>query len=231
MNAGRDVERVEQERRGWLSLARQGFLSFEACCSTSPPAVSRARARSNAPRGAPGMLHSLHRGNAPAAAPFLRGARLEACRPPLRRPARTPLVAPRALVNVDFGPGLILGTVLIGSGIVLYQARRTLVRRGKCLTRPLQVRTVRPEVSRDSDVFFSSLGLLCGGILVFQGWRLDVRARLRGAPRTRLTSSLAADTLLRPAAHSGDGCGVRCGDHQAARRGGGGEGQLRARPA
>jgi hypothetical protein len=36
-----------------------------------------------------------------------------------------------------------------------------------------QVRAVRPEVSRDYDVFFSSLGLLCGGILVFQGWRLD----------------------------------------------------------
>jgi len=35
------------------------------------------------------------------------------------------------------------------------------------------VRAVRPEVSRDYDVFFSSLGLLCGGILVFQGWRLD----------------------------------------------------------
>jgi len=36
-----------------------------------------------------------------------------------------------------------------------------------------QVRASRPEVSRDKDVFFSSIGLLCGGILVFQGWRLD----------------------------------------------------------
>ena len=36
-----------------------------------------------------------------------------------------------------------------------------------------QVRASRPEVSRDQDVFFSSVGLLCGGILVFQGWRLD----------------------------------------------------------
>ena len=36
-----------------------------------------------------------------------------------------------------------------------------------------QIRASRPEVSRDKDVFFSSVGLLCGGILVFQGWRLD----------------------------------------------------------
>ena len=36
-----------------------------------------------------------------------------------------------------------------------------------------QVRASRPEVSRDQDVFFSSVGLLCGGILIFQGWRLD----------------------------------------------------------
>jgi hypothetical protein len=31
-----------------------------------------------------------------------------------------------------------------------------------------QVRASRPEVSRDQDVFFSSIGLLCGGILIFQ---------------------------------------------------------------
>lgn len=78
--------------------------------------------------------------------------------PGRRRSARgrQPFLPPRALVNVDFGPGTVLGLLLIGSGVALYQ-----------------VRTVRPEVSRDYDVFFSSLGLLCGGILVFQGWRLD----------------------------------------------------------
>ena len=42
------------------------------------------------------------------------------------------------------------------------------------LKRPwYEVRASRPEVSRDQDVFFSSVGLLCGGILIFQGWRLD----------------------------------------------------------
>ncbi|BFM39210.1 Ycf66 family protein [Synechocystis sp. LKSZ1] len=35
------------------------------------------------------------------------------------------------------------------------------------------LRSVRPEVSRDYDIFFSAVGLLCGLILLFQGWRLD----------------------------------------------------------
>jgi len=62
----------------------------------------------------------------------------------------------RALVSIDLGPAAVLGTSLMLSAIALYQ-----------------VRASRPEVSRDKDVFFSSIGLLCGGILVFQGWRLD----------------------------------------------------------
>ena len=28
-------------------------------------------------------------------------------------------------------------------------------------------------MARDYDVFFAAIGLLCGGILFFQGWRLD----------------------------------------------------------
>ena len=59
-------------------------------------------------------------------------------------------------MSVDVGPAAVLGTSLMLSSIALYQIRAT-----------------RPEVSRDKDVFFSSVGLLCGGILVFQGWRLD----------------------------------------------------------
>jgi hypothetical protein len=35
------------------------------------------------------------------------------------------------------------------------------------------VRAVRPGASRDYDIFFSSVALLVGGILCFQGWRLD----------------------------------------------------------
>lgn len=37
----------------------------------------------------------------------------------------------------------------------------------------MQVRVVRPEVSKDYDIMFASIALLCGGILIFQGWRLD----------------------------------------------------------
>lgn len=65
-------------------------------------------------------------------------------------------VAARALVNVDFNAGTILGVGLVGAGFALYQ-----------------VRSVRPQLSRDYDVFFASVSLLCGGILIFQGWRLD----------------------------------------------------------
>ena len=65
-------------------------------------------------------------------------------------------VSVRALVNIDLGPSAILGASVMVSAIGLYQ-----------------VRASRPEVSRDQDVFFSSIGLLTGGILVFQGWRLD----------------------------------------------------------
>ncbi|OUS42702.1 hypothetical protein BE221DRAFT_50655, partial [Ostreococcus tauri] len=60
------------------------------------------------------------------------------------------------LVSVDLGPSVVLGSSLMVSAVALYQ-----------------VRASRPEVSRDKDVFFSSIGLLCGGILIFQGWRLD----------------------------------------------------------
>ena len=31
----------------------------------------------------------------------------------------------------------------------------------------------KPALARDYDVFFAAIGLLCGGILFFQGWRLD----------------------------------------------------------
>jgi len=36
-----------------------------------------------------------------------------------------------------------------------------------------QLRSSRPELSKDVDVVFSSIGVLVGGILIFQGWRLD----------------------------------------------------------
>lgn len=35
------------------------------------------------------------------------------------------------------------------------------------------LRSIRPELARDQDIFFAAVGLLCGGILITQGWRLD----------------------------------------------------------
>nr|YP_009659390.1 hypothetical protein, ycf66 [Riccia fluitans]QCR64602.1 hypothetical protein, ycf66 [Riccia fluitans]QYB18417.1 hypothetical protein [Riccia fluitans]WKW95005.1 hypothetical protein, Ycf66 [Riccia fluitans] len=58
--------------------------------------------------------------------------------------------------HMEIGPSTILGVGLIIVGIILYA---------------LKIR--EPYVSRDYDFFFSSIGLLCGGILFFQGWRLD----------------------------------------------------------
>lgn len=160
-----------------------------------------------------------------------------------------------ALVNVDFGPGTVLGISLIGAGILLYQARslknsiitiapylRALTggcrrtrpveansvrlhlppvsRRQKqrqashltpcprpCPSRP-QVRTVRPEISRDYDVFFSSVGLLCGGILVFQARALPSHAVLLSSPACggRNPRQRAEATCVTPA-----GCALRAG--------------------
>uniref|UniRef100_A0A061QUA0 Ycf66 family protein n=1 Tax=Tetraselmis sp. GSL018 TaxID=582737 RepID=A0A061QUA0_9CHLO len=64
--------------------------------------------------------------------------------------------ATTAMVNVDLGPSTLLGSGLILGGLVLWQMRSS-----------------RPELSRDMDVVLSSMGVLVGGILIFQGWRLD----------------------------------------------------------
>lgn len=60
------------------------------------------------------------------------------------------------MIHIEFGPSTIVGIGLTIIGILLYT-----------------LRTKEPNVSRDYDLFFSSIGLLCGGILIFQGWRLD----------------------------------------------------------
>nr|YP_009136272.1 Ycf66 [Orthotrichum obtusifolium]AKC99448.1 Ycf66 [Orthotrichum obtusifolium] len=60
------------------------------------------------------------------------------------------------MIHIELGPSTIVGIGLIIVGILLYA---------------LRIREF--NVSRDYDSFFSSIGLLCGGILIFQGWRLD----------------------------------------------------------
>lgn len=60
------------------------------------------------------------------------------------------------MIQIEFGPSTILGMGLVIVGVFLYM-----------------IRTKHPGLSRDYDLFFSSVGLLCGSILMFQGWRLD----------------------------------------------------------
>nr|YP_009732840.1 hypothetical chloroplast RF66 [Diphyscium foliosum]QHU77179.1 hypothetical chloroplast RF66 [Diphyscium foliosum] len=60
------------------------------------------------------------------------------------------------MIHIELGPSTVVGIGLIIVGILLYA---------------LRIR--EPNVSRYYDSFFSSIGLLCGGILIFQGWRLD----------------------------------------------------------
>ncbi|HEY9701308.1 MAG TPA: Ycf66 family protein [Allocoleopsis sp.] len=60
------------------------------------------------------------------------------------------------MVNLGLNFASILGIILAIAGAGLYF-----------------LRSIRPELSRDHDIFFAAIGLLCGFILVFQGWRLD----------------------------------------------------------
>jgi hypothetical protein len=60
------------------------------------------------------------------------------------------------MVNFGFNSANLLGIFLAVAGAALYF-----------------VRSVRPELSRDHDIFFAAVGLLCGLILLFHGWRLD----------------------------------------------------------
>jgi Ycf66 protein N-terminus len=61
-----------------------------------------------------------------------------------------------AQINVGATPASFLGIFLAVAGAGLYF-----------------LRSVKPELARDYDIFFAAVGLLCGFILIFQGWRLD----------------------------------------------------------
>lgn len=60
------------------------------------------------------------------------------------------------MVNIGAGWHTLIAIMLIAGGAGLYF-----------------LRTFRPALARDHDIFFAAVGLLCGGILFFQGWRLD----------------------------------------------------------
>jgi hypothetical protein len=60
------------------------------------------------------------------------------------------------MINILLTPTIFLGVLFILGFLVLFL-----------------LRTVRCEVSEDSDVFFSSIGLLYSFIIIIHGWRLD----------------------------------------------------------
>jgi hypothetical protein len=60
------------------------------------------------------------------------------------------------MVNFGLNTASFLGIILAVAGAGLYF-----------------LRTVRPELSRDQDIAFTAIGIICGFILIFQGWRLD----------------------------------------------------------
>jgi hypothetical protein len=62
----------------------------------------------------------------------------------------------KEMVNIGAGWHTLLAIVLVAGGAGLYF-----------------LRSLRPTLARDQDIFFAAVGLLCGGILFFQGWRLD----------------------------------------------------------
>ena len=60
------------------------------------------------------------------------------------------------MINIGFGPNILLGFIL-GIGVLLVYF----------------LRIIRPEIARDEDIFFATIGLVYSGILVIHGWRLD----------------------------------------------------------
>jgi len=60
------------------------------------------------------------------------------------------------MINFSFGPNIFLGIILTLGVLLLY-----------CL------RLIKPEVARDEDIFFTTIGLLYSCILMVHGWRLD----------------------------------------------------------
>nr|QGW12735.1 hypothetical chloroplast RF66 [Nanofrustulum shiloi] len=60
------------------------------------------------------------------------------------------------MINISLGPNIYLGLLVSVGVLLLYY-----------------LRVVKPEIARDEDIFFSTIGLLYSCILIVHGWRLD----------------------------------------------------------
>jgi len=60
------------------------------------------------------------------------------------------------MINISLGPNIYLG-LLVSIGVLLLY----------------YLRVVKPEIARDEDIFFSTIGLLYSCILMVHRWRLD----------------------------------------------------------
>ena len=60
------------------------------------------------------------------------------------------------MINIGFGPNIILGVFIILAVLGLYF-----------------LRTIKYDLSRDIDIFFTTLGLIYSSIIIIHGWRLD----------------------------------------------------------
>lgn len=60
------------------------------------------------------------------------------------------------MINISFGPNIFLGIIVCIGVLILYF-----------------LRTIKPAIARDEDIFFATIGFLYSCILMVHGWRLD----------------------------------------------------------
>ena len=60
------------------------------------------------------------------------------------------------MINVSLSPNIFLGIIVSIGVLILFF-----------------LRNVKPEVARDEDIFFATIGFLYSCILIVHGWRLD----------------------------------------------------------
>jgi len=60
------------------------------------------------------------------------------------------------MININFGPSLLLGIILTIGVFILYF-----------------LKNVKPDLARDEDIFFVTIGFLYSCIIIIHGWRLD----------------------------------------------------------